>query len=43
MCSLLRFKEDGFEKILSQGDKIEGKHKQVTVMSCGMEGLAALR
>ena len=30
------------EKILSQRDKIEGEHKQVTVMFCDMEGFTAL-
>ena len=30
------------EKILSQRDKIEGEHKQVTVMFCDMEGFTSL-
>jgi class 3 adenylate cyclase/tetratricopeptide (TPR) repeat protein/ribosomal protein L40E len=30
------------EKILSQRDKIEGEHKQVTVMFCDMEGFTTL-
>jgi len=30
------------EKILSQRDKIEGEHKQVTVMFCDMEGFTPL-
>jgi class 3 adenylate cyclase/tetratricopeptide (TPR) repeat protein len=30
------------EKILSQRDKIEGEHKQVTVMFCDMEGFTGL-
>jgi len=30
------------EKILSQRDRIEGEHKQVTVMFCDMEGFTAL-
>ena len=29
------------EKILAQKDKIEGEHKQVTVMFCDMEGFTA--
>jgi hypothetical protein len=30
------------EKILSQGEKIEGERKQVTVMFCDMEGFTQL-
>ena len=38
-----RYLPDGLaEKILSQRDRIEGEHKQVTVMFCDMEGFTPL-
>jgi class 3 adenylate cyclase/tetratricopeptide (TPR) repeat protein len=41
--NIQRYLPDGLaEKILSQRDRIEGEHKQVTVMFCDMEGFTPL-